>query len=1036
MAKVLKYRSTTLRILLGLLVAVCLDAAEYHGLVKLGGLPVPGAAVTAEKGTQSVTVITDQEGSYSFPDLADGTWSLRVEMQGFAATKQEVTVPSNAPALDLELKILPFSEIHAEVTKVTAPEATTAATPETPGPAKPDTAKSAAGKPAAGKSGGFRRTEVNATGKPGDAPPPPPPPGTDTTQSTTELSQKAADGFLVNGSVNNGAASPFAQFARFGNGVRNGRSLYSGMFGFTLDNSNLDARSVSFTGQDTPKPDTNRLQGLFLFNGPIRIPHVLRNGPQLTINYQWLRNRISNTLPALMPTADQRNGIFTSQVLDPLNQLPFPNNIIPQTRISDQARALLNLYPLPNFQSSRFNYQIPVVNATHQDSMQARVSKQLGRKDTVYGLLAFQWTRSSTPSVFGFLDSSDTLGLNTNANWRHSLTPRLYLTLGVQFSRFGATTTPFFANRENISGAAGITGNNQDAVNWGPPSLSFASTIAGLSDGIFSSNHNQTTGTSGEVFWAHRSHNVTAGAEFRRQQYNVLAQQNPRGSFTFTGAATGSDFGGFLLGVPDTASIAYGNADKYFRSNMADVYIADDWKVRSGLTLNLGVRWDYGSPISELFGRLVNLDVTPGFGAVSPVKGFDPTGPLSAQSYPGSLVRPDKNNFSPRVSFAWRPLPASSMLIRGGYGIYYDTSVYGPIAGAMSQQAPLSKSLLVANSAASPLSLANGFSTSGVSTSTTFAIDPNFRTGYAQNWNLSVQRDLPFAMQMTATYLGIKGTRGVQQFYPNTYPAGVVGPCACPSGFTYMTSNGNSTREAGTLQLRRRLRSGFTAELSYTYAKAIDDAAMGGRPGAAPNQAASQSTYLVAQDWTNLSGERALSTFDQRHVLAVTGQYTTGQGIRGGTLLSGWRGAVLKEWTVSTQISAGTGLPLTPVYFAPAGTTGAIGSLRPDYTGASIYTNTQGLFLNPQAYTKPTGHYGDAGRDSITGPAQFAMSASLGRTFRWGDRLNADLRFDSANVINHVTYPSWNTTVGSSQFGLPSTANSMRTVQTSLRVRF
>src|SRR5882757_6888810 len=130
----------------------------------------------------------------------------------------------------------------------------------------------------------------------------------------------------------------------------------------------------------------------------------------------------------------------------------------------------------------------------------------------------------------------------------------------------------------------------------------------------------------------------------------------------------------------------------------------------------------------------------------------------------------------------------------------------------MAQQSPLSKSLSVQNSAANPLTLANGFTASDNAARNTFAVDPNFRVGYSQNWQLSVQRDLPFALQMTATYLGIKGTRGVQQFLPNTYPIGGVNVCPeCPIGFIYRTSNGNSTRDAGQLQLRRRLRSGFTA---------------------------------------------------------------------------------------------------------------------------------------------------------------------------------------------------------------------------------
>ena len=521
-----------------LVAAFSLNASEYHGVVRFGGLPVPGATVTAEKGDQTMTAVTDAQGVYTFPDLADGAWNLRVEMLGFGVTKQEVTVAPNAPAADLELKMLPFSEMHADVKAVAQPTVSQAATPETPSPAKP----------APAKPGAFQRTEVNATG----AKEPPAAPGTDVAAApaTSELSQRAADGFLVNGSVNNGAASPFAQFAAFGNGRRAGRSLYSGGIGFTLDNSALDARQFSFTGQNTPKPAKNNLQGLLLFNGPIKIPHLLKNGPLLTINYQWLRNRNANTFSALMPTQDQRNGVFTNPVLDPLTGMPFPNNLIPQTRISPEARALLGLYPLPNFLgSTQYNYQIPVVVPTHQDSLQARINKQVGRKDQLFGLLAFQSTRSDTPSVFGFLDTTSSLGINSNANWRHSLTPRLYLTLGAQFSRMSIQTIPFFANRQNISGMAGITGNLQDSANWGPPSLNFGSGIASLGDAQYSANHNQTAGVSAEMFYAHRAHNFTYGLDFKRQQTNVLAQQDPRGVFSFTGASTGgSDFGGFSAG--------------------------------------------------------------------------------------------------------------------------------------------------------------------------------------------------------------------------------------------------------------------------------------------------------------------------------------------------------------------------------------------------------------------------------------------------------------------------------------------------------
>jgi hypothetical protein len=278
-----------------------------------------------------------------------------------------------------------------------------------------------------------------------------------------------------------------------------------------------------------------------------------------------------------------------------------------------------------------------------------------------------------------------------------------------------------------------------------------------------------------------------------------------------------------------------------------------------------------------------------------------------------------------------------------------------------------------------------------------------------------------------ATYLGIKGTRGTQEFLPNTYPTGAANPCpTCLPGYAYLTSNGNSTNEKGSVQLRRRLHNGLTATLVYTYGKAIDDAALGGR---------GQGSAVIAQNWLDLSGERGLSTFDQRHLLNFQGQYTTGVGMHGGTLLDGWRGTAFKEWTITTQIIAGTGFPLSPSYPLPIGGTGFTG-IRPNYTGAPLYDAPSGLFLNPAAYTAPVGTWGNAGRDTITGPDQFSIGASAARTFRLRDRMNMDITLNSSNPINHPTYQSWVTNIISPQFGLPTGVNPMRTVQLTMRVRF
>ena len=160
-------------------------------------------------------------------------------------------------------------------------------------------------------------------------------------------------------------------------------------------------------------------------------------------------------------------------------------------------------------------------------------------------------------------------------------------------------------------------------------------------------------------------------------------------------------------------------------------------------------------------------------------------------------------------------------------------------------------------------------------------------------------------------------------------------------------------------------------------------------------------------------------------------------GIGGETLLRGWKGALYKEWTLLTQITVGHGLPETPVYLAAVPGTGVTGSIRPDYTGAPLYAAPSGLFLNPAAYTVPSpGQWGSAGRNSIIGPAQFTLNASMGRTFRLNGRFNLDLRVDTTNLLNHVTFTGWDAAVNSAQFGLPTTANAMRSMQTALRVRF
>lgn len=966
-------------------------AAEHHGRVVVNGVPLPGVTVTATQGSQHLSATTDTQGLYQFASLGAGEWTLHVEMQGFRAADTTITVPETASAAPIELHMLPLAELLAAAKPMlpSAP-APVAATTATPG--------------------------VKGSGS-ADAPSPAPDPAGE--------ADKGANGLLINGSANNAATSKYSLAQAFGSRRAGSKSLYTGSIGFQGSASPFDARPYSIAGFEVPKASYTRFTGIATLGGPIRIPHLFYNGPNFFVGYQWTRDRDASTLPGLVFTAAQRSGILSAGTV----------------AVSPQAAALVALYPLPNLAgNTRYNYQTQVLNGTHADALQSRLSKSIGRRDEVFGRFAFRNLRSDTENLFHFRDATRTLGFDTEINWSHRFPHQLLVQTTYRFSRLRTDVAPFFANRTNVSGNAGIGGNLQDSTNWGPPDLNFASGISSLTDGISTFDRNRTDGVGVSATWTHRRHTVTFGGDFRRQEFNQLQQANPRGTFTFTGAATGSDLQDFFTGVPDASKVAFGNADKYFRQSTTDAFLTDDWRVRPELTINTGLRWEYAAPMTELKGRLVNLDVAPGFAAVAPVLGYSPTGAVTGTRYPASLVRPDFRKVQPRIGFAWRPLPTTPLVIRGGYGVYADTSVYLSAAASMAQQSPLSKSVSVSNSAACPLTLADGFRDCAGIVSNTFAIDPDFRVGYAQTWKLSVQQDLPGSLVLTADYLGTKGTHGPQEFLPNTYAPGSLLTNA-PRGFLYRTSNGNASRHAGSVEVRRRLRSGFTATASYLLSHSIDnDAYLGG--GASTTYDSALSPYntpanTIAQNWLDLQAERSRSSFDQRHLFKLTFQYTSGTGIGGGTLLTGWRGRLLKQWTLSSSFTAGSGLPQTPVYLSTVPGTGFTGTVRPNRTAADVYAAGNGYHLNAAAYAAPAaGQWGTAGRYSMEGPNAVALDSSLGRVFKLREPLTFDLRVDSTNLLNHVVYTGWVPITNSSTFGLPAAARDMRSFQLSGRFRF
>jgi hypothetical protein len=577
-------------------------------------------------------------------------------------------------------------------------------------------------------------------------------------------------------------------------------------------------------------------------------------------------------------------------------------------------------------------------------------------------------------------------------------------------------------------------------LNWGPPSLGFTN-FAGLSDGTASLGRSQTSAVTATLMWVHAKHNMSWGAGFRRQQNNTDSDPNGRGSFTFNGYSTsklvanpatgalqvapgtGFDMADFLLGTPYRATAGYGVPSLYFRGSVWNLYYQDDWRLTTRFSVTFGLRWDYQTPVSEVHNQLVNMAFTaPWFTAYQTVQPGQANCPAGAVCS-GALINPDKNNISPRLGLAWRPSGKRSTVVRAGWGLYYNSSVYATVASRMAQQPPLATVDNLYLTDCPLLTMATAFSApcAGATNTArnTFAVDPNYKNGYAQQWTLSVQQNLPFSFQGQVAYQGTKGTNLERQLSPWVVAPGAA-PAPYQSGFSYVTTGDNSIYNAVSANLTRRFRGGLMAMASYQFAKQID----GGS---------------TAQNWLNFRPERAVTGAPQ--TLNINFNYSTGQGRRGGGMVSGWKGVLLKDWGIGSSISMGTGSFLT---VNAGGASGANkgGGNRADATGLPAMDISgapagETWLFNQNAFTVPVaGTWGNSGRDVIRGPFRIGVNGSANRTFRIGERLRMTFNMQANNVLNAVVVTGWNTSLTSNTYGQVSGVGGMRSVSSGLRVNF
>jgi hypothetical protein len=486
-------------------------------------------------------------------------------------------------------------------------------------------------------------------------------------------------------------------------------------------------------------------------------------------------------------------------------------------------------------------------------------------------------------------------------------------------------------------------------------------------------------------------------------------------------AGTGFDFADFLLGLPQQTSVQYGTNSYYFRGNSWDLYVQDEWKIRGDLTFNWGLRYEYVSPMTEINNHIVNLDVAPGFTAAVPV--------LPGQAgFPATLVKPDRDNFAPRVGIAWKV--GTKTVIRAGYGINYNTGAYQNIVQKLAFQPPFSITATNVQSATTQLTLQDGFPPAFPGTVTNnYAVDPNYHLGYVQIWNLDVQRQITPSVLVNLDYTGTKGTRLDVLEAPNRTPTGLLIPGVQP--FLYETSGADSVAHAGSLRVRKRLQQGISIGGTYTFSKSIDDAStIGG------------GATVVAQNAFDLAAERGLSSFDQRQKFTADylWELPFGQGRRWGAN-KGLLSDVLGDWQWSGDWTIASGMPFSPRVLGNFSdvSRGTNGTLRPDLTGLpiSIPNPTTSDWFNTAAFVvPPSGQFGDAGRNSITGPPTRLFDMAMTKRFPMREGRSLEFRISASNVFNTPQYTTIDTTVNSPTFGRVTAVGSMRTVQLTARFRF
>jgi hypothetical protein len=861
------------------------------------------------------------------------------------------------------------------------------------------------------------------------------------------------------------------QPAEFGRGLggtinislRSGTNAFHGVLFEFMRNDKLDANNFFNSGRARPPFQQNQFGAAA--GGPIYIPKLYdgRNRTFFFANYQGTRIRKGLTRIFTVPTPEMRTGDFAglAPIYDPDTTRPgadgrsirdtFPGNRIPSNRFDPVMQRYLALYPLPNRSGVANNYILNPKYTDDNDQGDIKLDHVLSETDS----FMFRYSRGdrtfivplNVPNVpyNGYFSANEFLPQVINnrgavLSHTHTFSPRIVNEARFGFNRLYATVTPR-SNGQNLASEFGIRGVPSDPQSSGLTNVTVTG-YATLGDSFDTRRGQNVFHMLDNVTIIAGRHSLKMGVEHRRTQFNIGQGSSPRGAYTYNGVfsqnplsrtGTGSPFADFLLGLPDSSSIGT-NVRGGIRIRNYSSFFQDDWKISNRLTMNIGVRYEYTTPVIEVANRMANFDMATNRVILA--------SPDSLETR--ALAHPDRNNFAPRVGIAYQL--DQRTVIRAGYGIFHtleDAGHHNPTFNP-----PFSASFTYPSNQLDPstsLRPVQGFPPvgfpDGVFDNRFLNINGrpfDFPAAYSQQWNFTVGRQIhDYAIEVA--YVGNKANklmanRNINQ--PLPAPGSINSRRFFPGwgNITFQEPRGNSIYHGLQTKVEKRFSLGHLFLLSYTWAKAIDDSDS--------TQLSTTSGTGNLQDQFNLRAERSRSFQDVRHrlIFSYLWELPIGRGHAWfGNVSSGWN-RLVGGWQINGIASYQSGRAFTISSPFDHSNTGS-SNIRPDATGISPELpgdqRSVERWINSAAFRIPDGFaFGNTSRNVGTGPSLTNFDVSVFKDIPFDSEGRRKLQFRSEffNITNTPQFQIPNRTFNTPSFGtITETVADNRDIQLALR---